>query len=314
MTITQTFPRYAIQVLLILMLAAFILTGCEDNPSEADDFEPQASLFFFAQPGAPLDTLRLEWTEAYNKNYDRSNLGIENADVILYPILDGDSSAVDSAGQVLRFIDAPGRDGYGDYIPADPNYRVNPTWSYRLEASKPADGVNVWAETCIPDTFSFYAAFKSDPLTPVNIDSMSLTREDDEVFINWSESAGARGFVLGIVAQTPRDELIPLDPEWDPDDPDDQFEDYELQRHNWTFARYDQRSMTIAWIFFEWSGWNELYINAASESYYMYMFSVIMQQDPSFTQNPEWNVHGGIGVFGGYSQHKFNIFLERAEP
>ncbi|MBS1261708.1 MAG: hypothetical protein MAG453_01038 [Calditrichaeota bacterium] len=295
------------------LLLAF--AGCENNPSEVEDYVPEPMLTAFIENGAPVDTIYLEWAGRFGDYYDRSELGVKDAGLVMFPVRDGGGEPVDTSADsslVLRFHPDPAEPNSGVYLPDRDDYLPRGKWTYRIEATQQDQGVDLWAETTVPDTFSYYAAFKSDPFTPVAIDSITLTREADEIFVNWSESATARGFILGIIAETPRDELIPLDPEWDPNDPDDELEDEEKDRHGWTFARYDQRSMTVAWIFFQWAGWNRLYINAASESYYMYMFSVIMRGDPNFTENPLFNVHGGLGVFGAYARHGFDIYLERS--
>jgi hypothetical protein len=308
---------FAMAALLILLLMLLFVVGCVDNPSEADEFDPLPTLYSYIENGAPVDTVHLEWTGAYNVQYDLSKLGIQGAQIVVFPVLDENDVALDTMDSdindyVIHFRTTAGREFYGEYVPVDDDYlRPRGLWTYRIEAKKPVDGINLWAETTVPDTFSFTAV---DLSGPVEIDGDTLTREDDEVYIEWAESETARGFVLGIVAETPRDQLIPLDPEWDPNDPDDEYEDHELQRHAWTIARYDQRSMTVAWIFFQWSGWNRLYIRAASESYYLYMLSLAQQEDPSWTVNPTYNMHGGIGVFGATAKHEFNIFLERVEP
>jgi len=306
--------------LMTLLLMLIFIVGCEENPTEAENFEPLPTLYSYIQNGAPVDTVNLEWTGAYDDFYDLSELRIQGAQIVVFPVLDENGASLDTSDTeindyVIDFRTTAGPEFYGEYVPVDDDYlRPRGLWTYRIEAIKPSEGINLWAETTVPDTFSFYAAEKNNPLVPIEIEGDTLTREDDEIFINWSESETARGFVAGIVAETPRDELIPLDPEWDPNDPDDVLEPYDQQRHGWTIARYDQRSMTIAWIFFQWSGWNRLYINAASESYYEYMLSLTQQGDPSWTVNPAYNVHGGIGVFGAYATHEFNIFLERVEP
>jgi Domain of unknown function (DUF4249) len=301
------------QALLITMSVMLLFAiGCEENPSEADDFDPLPTLYSYIQNGAPVDTVNLEWTSAYNAYYDPTELGIQGAQIVIFPVQDENGALLDTTDNdindyVIHLRTTAGREFYGEYIPVDNDYlRPRGLWTYRIEAKKPAEGVNLWAETTVPDTFSF--------LLPVNVDGDTLTREDDEIYINWTESESARGFVLGIVAETPRDELIPLDPEWDPNDPDDFIEDEDRNRHGWTIARYDQRSMTIAWIFFDWSAWNRLYINAASKSYYEYMLSLTQQGDPSWTVNPAYNINGGIGVFGAYATHEFDIYLERVAP
>lgn len=308
---------FMLVLLASLMMTVFFFTGCEENPTESEDFDPVPTLYSFIETGAPVDTVNLLWTGTYGAYYDPANLGIEDAYIVMYPVLDenGDSlNSIDNPDfQVLYFDGAPGRENYGEYVPTTADYRPVGRWTYRLEARKKSEGVDLWAETCAPDTFNFFAAARSNPFTPVAIDGDTLTREDDEIFINWTESAEAQGFVLGIIAETPRDHLIPLDPDWDPNDPDDELEPADLQRHNWTIARYDQRSMTIGWIFFQWSGWNRLYISAASPDYFDYMYTLLQEQNPSWKNNPTYNVRGGLGVFGATYTHEFNIFLERVE-
>ena len=291
-----------------LLLAVSMFTGCDENPVSEENYSPEPVLFSFIQTGAPIDTVTLQWTGSFEQRWVSEQQGIEGAEITLFPIMDGDGNAIDTSANpslVLRFHEAPNLLGYGKYVADNNNYRPVGTWTYRIEASKPSEGLDLWAETTAPDTFSFSTTLNRPPFEPVDVDGDTMTRRDPEVIVRWSESKDVGGFVMGIVAETPEDGLVLLDPE----DPDE-IEPEDRTRHAWTFTRYDQQEMIIPWVFFTWAGPNRLYVDAASESYYDYMFSLIMSNDPSWNENPQFNVQGGLGVFGAYARIQFSLYME----
>ena len=288
----------------LIVMTLLIITGCDPSPTEVVDYEPEAQLTAFLHTGEAVDMINLHWVGRFNQYYDRRDLGIVNASVKIFPVKDADGSTSDTTGRVCYFTDHP--DSIGDYVPTSV-YIPEGMVRYRIEVRKPSDGINLWAETTSPDTFSFQIFQNGEA---VDVDGDTLTREMPDLFIRWTESAGAEGYQAGILATGDPDTLLPLDPNFDPTD-ENQVEMYEdAGYYNYTVAPDYQLSMTIAWLFFTWEGPTRIDIRACSKEYYDYYFSSLM----GGSQNPVMNVHGGVGMFGATAVNTFEVFMDRAEP
>lgn len=314
----------------LLALAAFTLlmlltTGCDDQPTEVEDYEPEPVLTAFLEATEAVEEVFLERVGDYDVAYQAADYGLDNAEIRLFPVIDAQGQPVDTAGMdtVLTFRDDPSR--LGRYLP-DRAYHAVPNVRYRIEVTRAADAtfgeVNLWAETTVPDTFTL-EVFQGDFNTPYpDVDGDTLRRTDEEILIRWTSafdnvaygSARQGGYQLGLQALTPKDQLVPLDPDWDPNDPDDEIEDGDKVRWNWTFTPDYQRQTTVAWIYFTWEGWHREVIQACSVEYYNYLFSALLTDDPNSSDNPEFNVQGGLGIFGAYSRQEFNVYVQRVAP
>ncbi len=303
--------RTMIILLPILVLTSFI--GCEENPSEVEDYDAQPVLTAFISNGRTVPPIRLEWVGTYGAYYEPELYGIDGADVKLFalpgdPAL-GTEDPVNTDTLTFYHLETIP----GNYQPNDGDWKPEGKVRYRIEVTKPSDGIDLWAETTVPDTFSMQPYMSDEPFTPVEMDGDTLTRLDPEIMIRWTPSATAEGFVLGIKAETPENELMRLDPDWDPNDPDDELEEEDLNRYAYTVARYDQSMMTIPWLFVQWAGWNRFDIHAASKDYYEYVFSSFNGQSAMSSENFQFNVHGGLGIFGATARHSFRVYMERVE-
>jgi len=294
------------------LFLVILFTGCDDTPSEFGDYEAEPSLTAFIATGEPVEEIYLDRIGAFSAPYSRENNGISGAEIILYPVAaHAETESIDPTNpDSLRFVEDENINGR--YVPVDNDYRPEGRVRYRIEARKASEDVYVWAETTVPDTFSIETFYQHDLVNPIDLDGDTLRRTDDEFLVTWSESATADGHVLNILALSPKDELIPLDPDWDPNDPDDEIDDEDKERFTYTIAPDYQSSITMAWFYFEWAGWTRLDVYASSDDYYQYVFSILTAFGE--TDNPQSNVNGGRGIFGAVAKNSFMVYMERALP
>ena len=169
---------------------------------------------------------------------------------------------------------------------------------YRMVAHKQSDEVDVWAETVVPDTFSVNVV----PETAVGD---TITRLHPNLVLRWTDADSAGGFILNVICLTPEDSLVPLDPDFDPEE-DEVDEDYP-PRSMMDFMRHDQREVTLPWFLFQYEGPHRVNLLAVTAEYYEYMTSAFLGLDPPS------NVYGGLGMFAGTASRSFEVYLERAE-
>ena len=300
---------------LLVPLAALILlvvsTGCEDQPTEVEKYDPQPFLFAYLTNGEPIDEVFLERGTSLFEEYNVENAAISDAEIKIIELGDDGIDRVDSImfdedyQQPGRYIPEAG----AEMIPKGKTY-------YRIEATTP-QGEFLWSETAVPDTFQMVEVVLIDNIGNETLveEGDTLTRNDPNMYWRWDiDTTGGcvGGFAGLIVAETPRDSLVPLDPDWDPNDPDDELEDDERGAAGWTVFRYDARWTTIAWVFFNWAGPNRIELQAISAEYYDYLFSSfrVMQ---GLLENPIFNVEGGYGIFAGMSKKSFLVYMKRVE-
>jgi hypothetical protein len=305
-----------IMALVMSSLLLIMTTGCEDDPSELEEYDPDPVLTAFLFNGQPVDTVMVEWIGTFHGHHDPTQLGISDAEVVLYPVLDADGTAADSSGNALYFhYTGPG----GAYVPDVNNYIPQAGVRYALSAVSP--DMEMYAETTMPDTFST-TVFQGGNV--VNIDPATrevqgargdtLSRTDEELFFRWSDAEDAGGYLLGIHSTGDPEDIRPLDPEFDPTD-EDQVEFWEeVPRFVYTPAPDYQNAVTLAWIYLNWSGPTNVMIQACSEEYYLYMFtSLTFNQGPGSDTNTYTNVQGGLGIFGALTLKEFKITMEVSE-
>ncbi len=291
---------------LLLAVSIALLAGCDTEPTEVADYQPQPVLSAFLNTGEPMDSLRLEWVGEFTAYYTPEAYGIVGADIRIFPVLDDQGDAVaDTSGLAVYFEDDP--DTAGVYRAVNPDGREPlASWRYRIEVKKPSDGVDVWAETTMPGPFQLFTA-PPGLLT----DTLAFTRDDPTITVMWSLPATFGGYVFNIVTLVPREQLVPLDPDWDPNDPNDELEESEKGRLAWTFGRDDQRLMNIPWLFFRWQGLHRLDVLAASTEYFDYAVSILNRVGDISSYQIKSNVHGGIGIFGGVYRKSIYLVMER---
>lgn len=322
----KAFKRYGQTRSLRLLLALGLtlpllagLTGCEDDPSELEDYNPDPILTAFIQNGQPVDSVMVEWIGKFHATYDPNTLGINNADVVLYPVLDPDGSAADTSGRALYFHYAgPG----GKYMPDDANFIPEPLVRYAMKVTSP--DAQMYAETTMPDTFStqvFQAGklLSIDPASRMLVDGdgdtlKTFQRTDEELFFRWTEAVGTGGYLLGIHSTGNPDSIRPLDTEYDSTDAD-QVEAWDLvPKFVYQPAPDYQNAVTLAWIYLNWTGPTDVLIEACSDDYYLYMFtSLTFQMQGGGDNNIYSNVQGGRGIFGALSQQVVRFEMELAE-
>ncbi|MBM3326030.1 MAG: DUF4249 family protein [Calditrichaeota bacterium] len=282
-------------ILTLGLVGLFI--GCETQPTELEKYHPQAQLTCFLFNGQPVHEAWLERVASIYGPYHTTDHGILHADIRIF-----------GGGDTLTLVDDPNK--HGRYIPANgqtlvPRGKIH----YRIEAVVP-DGEFLWAETVVPDTFAFvdiYLLLEDGTRQPVN-DGDTLTRLDPNMFWEWNSVDSAGGYNGMIVALTPRDSLVPLDPDWDA--AEDSLEEAERTRAGFTVMRSDQKIITIPWIFFQWAGPQRVELQAISRDYYDYLFTSFRVQQGLIAE-PQWNMHGGIGIFSGMSRYAITVVMKK---
>jgi len=291
------YPIYRGVVSVILLLTLY-LAGCESQPTEVDDYQPELLLYGFLYNGMPVSEVFLQRIAPLRGFYDPQLSGVTGAAMRIYQIGGNDT---------LQLTDDPAY--RGRYVPAAGGLLI-PVGKqrYRIEVINGSEFLE--AETVIPDTFRFVSIYLKDDagnITPVR-EGDTLTRHHPNMYWEWSPCDSAGGYTGMIVALTPRDSLIRLDPEWDP--ATDSLEESERSRAGYTIMRDDQTMITIPWIFFEWEGPQRVTLLAISRDYYEYLFTTFRVQQGLIAE-PQWNVRGGIGIFGGMARRSFRVVMKR---
>jgi len=276
-----------------ILLSNLFFWGCENQPTELEDYNPQPILTAFIFNGEPVESVRLEWVAPLYSYYQPSDWGISDAEIILFPV--GNPSADDT----LHFVESANPDSHGVYIPV-PSESLIPQGKvrYRIEVRKPSDGINLWAETMVPDTFSMMES----PYEVINNSiSIPLDWNDPIMTLNWTIPDSADGFIATTFCLTPYDSLITLDPDADLDEQENP--------QQLGIINIGPTTLELPWILFSWVGWHKIELQATGTDYLEYCQSVL------YTQNvdPIFNIHGGIGIFAGFSRHYYFVYLQRAQ-
>lgn len=295
--------------ILLILISILFMPGCENQPTEAEDYDPEPIVQAFLFNGEPVEEVFVERIAPLFEYYDPKDHGITGAVVRIFEVNGNDT---------LYFVDDP--DYPGRYTPA-PGDSLVPVGMmlYRIEVTTPAPHNEfIYAETRVPGDIEAHG--------PVQIfminDDFSFTQVNDGDTLNrnmpnlnwiWSDVDSVGGFQGMLINLEPRDSLIPLDPDWDPNDPDQEIEDEDRGRFGYDIYRKDQRSVRLYWIAFEWVGWHRVELLAISQSYYDYIFSMFRVQQ-GVIERADTNINGGLGIFGAVSRHSLKIYMEKVEP
>ena len=295
----------------VLTFVILQFSGCENTPTEVANYQRQPILSAFLVNGQPFEEAWLERGAGMNDVYAMESAGIDDATMY-----------ISSLGDTLNLVPDP--NVKGRYIPAaGENLIPQGLQSYRIDAWTAAPrNEHLWATSLVPGSIDENGPMEvflvSDDLqdTTEVAEGDTLNRTMNTMVWSWNDVDSIGGFQGVIIAQTPREDLVPLDPDWEPpadptdEDDDNYIEPFDRERARWTFMRHDQRQITIAWIFFGWEGPQKVQFNALSGAYYDYLFSLI-QSKFGAVDRPEYNINGGLGIFGAYSTHSINIYMER---
>lgn len=286
--------------LMVIGLLIILATGCDDTPTEVEDYDPEPVLTAYICNGEEISELFLERVAPLEEYYDFSNSGIVGADIRIFEV---------GGSDMLEFRDDP--DGPGRYIPV-PGQMLIPRGStvYRIEVVTPAPHNEfIWAETTVPGEYAsvgLYLEHDDGTLEPVT-DGDTLNWAMPNLHWTWSEVDAAEAYQSLILTLCDRDSLVSLDPDWEPEEDEDE-EDYDL--FNWDWYRGDQRECTIFWLAFGWVGPHRVELRALSKSYSDYIFS-IFRVDQGLINEPISNVQGGLGIFGALTKYTVHVYMER---
>lgn len=282
------------------------LLGCDSTPTEVEDYDPEPILSGFLFLGRPVEEIRLERVASLYLPFEGVDHGIANADMRIFGIGTTDT---------LDLEEDPSESGR--YIPvAGQSLTPQALVKYRIEVTTPQNEF-IWAESLMPGAVEKNGAVEillthSDGTEQTVSDGDTLNRTMPNLTWRWSDVDSAYGFQGLALCLTPRDSLIPLDPDWDPNDPDDELEEIDKDRAGWGIYRHDQRFVKILWWAFEFVGWYKVELLALSQSYYDYLFSQF-RVEQGLINRPTTNINGGIGIFSCLSTHTMQIYMEIAD-
>jgi hypothetical protein len=286
---------------LSIMAFMLLLSGCESNPTEVEDYNPEPMLTAFLFNGEPVEKVTLERIGSLYGTYNQQDNAISGADVYVI--------ALDNPNQDTLFFDFD--DTEKVYKPVNsaawgvPESRA----CYRVEAHKPSEDLYLWAETVIPDTFS--ATTNPEPIDYDPVEGYAIldtmTREDPNIEVLWTDSDPIGGYVLTVTNL--EDSFIPLDPDFDPEE-DEIPEDSSRVSFDVILPEFNYRE--LAWLHFWYEGWHEIQLQAADPGYWEYFFSVFRLYMGQVT-TINYNVHGGLGIVAGIARYKFRIYVEKVE-
>jgi len=286
-----------------LFLSVLIFVGCDDTPTELKNYDPEPVLSAFISNGEPVSEVWLERIAPLEGYYNPADNGIVGAEIKIF-----------GGGDTLNMVDdtaMPGR-----YIPVPDEELIPRSFvNYHIEVITPVDEV-LTAETLMPDKID------SDSVHIVLIDDDgnfdlvsegdTLNRNMSNMYWQWTAVDSAGGYQGKITALTDREDLVPLDPGWDPNDTDDKLDPDDRGRVGWMTMRWDQQVITLPWIFFQWEGPTMIELYAISHDYYEYLFS-LMRVQQGMINTTHSNIEGGLGIFGAVSKYGFEIYMEKVE-
>jgi hypothetical protein len=283
--------RFAADCFSALLVCIVLFSGgCENQPTEVEDYDPEPVLTAFLKRGEALEQVLLERIAAFDEYYDPKDHGIGNSSVCLFEIGSTDTlHLIEDPDQTGRYVPPPGE----AWIPEGQR-------RYRIEAVLP-NGRFMWSETTVPDSFDVY-------LNPDPALNDTLTRLDPPLTLSWTGAPAAGGYAMNIVCLSPEDSLVPLDPDFDPSDED--AEDDSLAQSGVWIMREDQRVLTVPWVVFYWEGPYRIDVMAVDVDYYDYVFAWFRVNQQVGVDLPS-NIHGGMGIFAGLSRYTFHVYMKR---
>jgi hypothetical protein len=266
-----------------------LLSGCEKNPTEIDEYVHEPFLYAFIFNGKMVDHIFLDRVAPVEGYYHPDDWFIYGADIIVFPVDNPE------AGDTATFREHHRIDLGWFYLP-NPNNYLYPwaTLRYRIEVRKPSENIYLWSETTVPDTFTLtvnnYEVIDDTIWIPLDWNDAPLN-------LSWTGADSAGGYVLSVLC-TQTGPLVSLDPDHDYDEePDIQYLD--------TF-RSSVRNIEVPWMAFNWVGFHTVTIQAASIDYIEYLESLFNAME----SNPVSNIHGGRGVFSGFSSDSFVLIMQ----
>ncbi len=293
----------------IIVVTFLTLTGCDSTPTEVEDYDPEAVLSGFLYLGRPVEEIRLERVASLYLPFEGVDHGIAGADMKIFAIGSVDTLyLVEDASESGRYVP--------DTTIATNSMTPQALITYRIEVTTPQDEF-LWAEALMPGAMEEHGPVEiiltnQDGVEFPVSDGDTLNRTMPNLTWSWSDVDSVAGFQGMALCLTPRDSLVPLDPDWDPNDPDDEIEEEDRDRIGWGIYRKDQRSIKIFWMAFPWIGWYNVEMLALSQSYYDYLFS-LFRVDQGLINEPTSNINGGIGIFACVSTHSMRIYMEKAQ-
>lgn len=301
-------PIFAIIVMLLNLI------GCDNTPTEFISYNREPVLHSFIILGEPIEEIWIERVspllDPYSF-YNRSIPKIESSKIYITRTLPHETNSIDTLYFKEDVLS-------GRYIPAYGDDQE--TWigesfvTYRIDVTTPSDE-HLWAESLMPGPIEGFLVVLIDDSTQTVVDTVHdgdvMNRTMHNMYITWSKADSSHGFQGKIKCLEPRERLIPLDPDWDPNDEDDKIEENDKGRVGWGTFRWDVKIFTMPWIFFQWAGATYVELYALPQSYYDYLYTYQRNQQ-GLGVNIDYNIEGsGFGVFAAVSRKRIKIILTK---
>ncbi len=296
--------KHYTNILVVLFAFGLMLAGgCDNTPTETENYQPEPLLSAYIYNGEAVEEVWLEHVAPLYGFYTPENNGIPNSEITIFEV-GGDDT--------LHFQPDPAQPTSGRYVPADGDELIPRSLRrYRIEVTTP-QGEFLWSESVMPDKMVNVGVVLVDEdgnVTQV-ADGDTLNRSMPNMYWGWETVDSSGGYQGIITTLVDIDSLEGLNPEWKPEDLPEM--PVERIRSKWMTMRYDQQQIILPWLFFEWVGPHRIELYAISTEYYDYLRSVQMLNS-GMINHPQYNVTGGLGVFGTISKYSMNIYMERVE-
>jgi hypothetical protein len=289
----------------ILLISLVFITGCDLYKYEQDDYHDLYVVEAYLIAGRALPFIRLSTTSPINKVYKLREQYIKDARVEVR-LLNADSSVAQ------RYFYR----GNGTYHPVNTTARVQEGRLYQLYITL-ENGDIIEAKTQVPGDFK--------TLNKVDGDYVYQGKQQVKVTMTPSFYPGRQSFYIFSVNAVEPDSanLTPF------------YKQLIMERGDLAKSYYinssgivneksliqnDDKSLTlpIPWLSVAFYGKNKIIINTIDDNIYDFLRSQNMQTGglqliPGEIHNVNYNINGGIGIFGSMSSDTNSVFIKRAK-
>ncbi|MFZ1729498.1 MAG: DUF4249 family protein [Bacteroidota bacterium] len=283
--------------LLVIALAATLVTACEDQPPT--DYVPVPFLEAYLQVGEPIDNIVVAVSQSLTVAFDYASMMAPDASVII---------SANGIDYPLQYVV---KDGVGSYSYPDSTYRVLPETRYSIRVQM-ADGTLMSAETTTPARIEWTIPPRAVLQYPQDT---TVLMSPDSLRISWTSGTTPEYIIRAKVLDTLGygEYLTPAVSEINERTNNIPFENSDsptfYTKTRWGFIQVNQAP--TVWSAFRWYGRNEIAILAPDKAM-LDWFKATQWGGRSVEFRPEYsNIRGGIGVFGSASVIVQEVFVQK---